>query len=71
MYHFRTQNGPFVLNKTFLSTNDCYHFHLPIGSFHCAKFKKIISVDPELRGCTVFVPKMAHFIKSEVLQKTC
>ena len=36
MCHFRDQNGPFVLNKTFLSTNHCYCFHLPIGPFHCA-----------------------------------
>ena len=25
-----------------------FYFHLPIGPFHCAKFKKILTVDPEL-----------------------
>ena len=38
--NFWTQNGPFVLNKFFFSTNHYYYFHLSIGPFHCAKFKK-------------------------------
>ena len=46
--HFWVQNDPFVLNKTFFDTNHYYYFHLPIGSFHCAKFKKILPADPEL-----------------------
>ena len=33
---------------------------LPIGPFHCAKFKKILTADPELWGCTIFEPKMVH-----------
>ena len=44
MCHFWTQNGPFVLNKIFLSTNHCYHFHLPIGLFYCTKFLKILAM---------------------------
>ena len=48
MCHFRAQNGPFFLNKIFFSTNHCYYFHLPIGLFHCAKFKKILKVDAEM-----------------------
>ena len=45
---FLTQNGPFVLNKIFFGTKHYYYFHLPIGPFHLAKFKKILTVDPEL-----------------------
>ena len=40
--------------------NHCYYFHLPIGPFHCAKFKKILTADPELWQCTIFGPKMVH-----------
>ena len=35
-----------------------YYFHLPIGPFHCAKFKEILTPDKEPWGCTVFGPKM-------------
>ena len=43
--NFWTQNGPFVLNKFFFSTNHYYYFHLSIGPFHCAKLK-ILTTDP-------------------------
>ena len=29
--------------------------------FHCAKFKKILTADPELWGCTICGPKMVIF----------
>ena len=45
MSHF-VQNGPFVLNKIFGTNHD--YFHPPIGLFHCAKFKKTFTADPEL-----------------------
>ena len=98
MCHFRAQNSPFVMNKTFLvqtiiitfiyllalfivqnvkkflqpiqsygdvpflcpqwsicqehffffGTNNYYYFHLTVGPFHRAKFKKILTADPEL-----------------------
>ena len=32
----------------FFGTNHYYYFHLPIGPFHCAKFKKIVAADREL-----------------------
>ena len=51
--------------QNFFGTNHYYYFHLPIGPFHCAKFKKILTADPELWGCTIFGPKMAHFPKWE------
>ena len=41
-------------------TNHYYYFHLPIGLFHCAKFKKILTVDPELWGFAIFRPKMVY-----------
>ena len=46
--------------KNFFGTNHYYHFHLPIDPFHCAKFKKILTADPELWGYTIFGPKMVH-----------
>ena len=49
MCHFQAQNGPLVLNIFFFfGTNRYYYFHLPIAPFHYAKFKKILTVDPEL-----------------------
>ena len=46
--------------QKFLGKNHCYNFHLPIGPFHCAKSKKILTADPELWQCTIFGPKMVH-----------
>ena len=44
----------------FFCTNHYYYFHLFIHPFHCAKFKKILTADPELWGCTIFGPKMVY-----------
>ena len=49
--------------QNFFGTNHYYYFHLPIGPFHCAKFKKILIADSELWGCTIFGPKTVHFPK--------
>ena len=46
--------------QNFFGTNHYYYFHLPIGPFHCAKFKKILTMDPELWGCATFGPKMVQ-----------
>ena len=51
---------PICPEQNFFGTNHYYYFHLPIGPFHCAKFKKILTADPELRGCAIFGPKMVH-----------
>ena len=40
MCHFWAQNGLFAPNKKFFGKDYKYHFHLPIGPFHCATFKK-------------------------------
>ena len=45
---------------TFLGTKNCYYFHLPLWPFHCAKFKRILTADPELRECTIFGSKIVH-----------
>ena len=60
MCHFQAQNSPICPKQIFFGTNHYYQFHLPIGPFHCAKFKKILTVDPELWRCTIFGPKMVH-----------
>ena len=72
MYHFWAQNGPFVLNNFFLVQTIIITFiYLPVGPFHCAKFKKILTTDSELWGCAIVGPKMAHLPKWEFFQKTC
>ena len=49
---------PICHEQFFSGTNYCYYFHLPIGSFHCVRFLKNLTVDPELWGCAIFRPKM-------------
>ena len=60
MSHFRVKKWPIWPKLIFLGTNHCHYFHLPIGPFHCAKFEKILTADPELWGCAIFGPKMVH-----------
>ena len=38
-------------------------FHVPISPFHSAKFKKILSADPEL---SIFGPKMVHLPQKKI-----
>ena len=63
MCHFWAQNGPFVMNKTFwykpllLLSSTYWPFSL------CKIYENsssILAADPELRGCTIFGPKMVH-----------
>ena len=51
---------PIFHEQNFFGTNHYYYFHLLIGPFHCAKFKKILTADPELWGCAILGPKMVH-----------
>ena len=61
MHHFWTQNGPFAPNNFFLE-NYYYHSHLPISSFHCAKFKKNSSSRSRVtRMCKSRVMRMCNF----------
>ena len=66
MCHFRTQNGPFIMNKFFLVQTIIITF---IYHFHYAKFKKILTEDPELWGCTIFGPKMVHLPQTNFFWK--
>ena len=58
---------PICPEQNFFGTNHYYYFHLPIGPFHCAKFKKILTTDPELWRCTIFGPKVVHFPQTNFL----
>ena len=49
--------------ESFFEKNYEYHFHLPIGPFHSAKFLKNSSNGSRVMRCTIFGPKMAHFPK--------
>ena len=57
---FSSQKWPICHEQCFFDTNLYYYFHLPIGLFHCAKFKKILKVDPELWRCSISGPKLVH-----------
>ena len=59
MCHFRAQNCPFVLNKIFLVQIIITFIYL-LALFIVQNFKKILTVNPELWGCTIFGPKMVH-----------
>ena len=45
---FSGPKWPICPEQIFFGTNHYYYFHLPIGPFHCAKFLKIYTADPEL-----------------------
>ena len=66
MCHFQTQNGPFIMNKFFLVQTIIITF---IYHFHYAKFKKILTEDPELWGCTIFGPKIVHLPQTNFFWK--
>ena len=59
--------------QNFFGINHYYYFHLPIGSFHCAKFEKILTADPVMRMsflgpewsiCPKFL--LAHFFHTQL-----
>ena len=58
--HFRAQNGPFALNKKSLVQAINIIFIYLLAPFIVQSFKKILTADPELWGCAIFGPKMAH-----------
>ena len=68
--HFRAQNGPFALNKKSLVQAINIIFIYLLAPFIVQSFKKILTADPELWGCTIFGPKMAHLPKREFFHKT-
>ena len=65
MHHFWPQNGLFAQNSFFfLKIINTIPIYL-LAPFIVQNFK-ILPVDPELLGCAIFGPQMAHFS-----QKTC
>ena len=55
----------------FFVTTHYYYLHLPIGHFHCAKFKKVLTADPELRDVQFLGPNWSIFPYKNIFQKTC
>ena len=39
---------PICPEQRFFGINHCYYFELPIGYFHCAKFKRNLTMDSQL-----------------------
>ena len=39
---------PICHEQHFFGTNNYYYFHRSIGPFHCAKFKNVLTAEPEL-----------------------
>ena len=48
---------PICHKQKIFGTNHYCYFHLLVRDFHCAKFKKSLIADPELRGCAFLGPK--------------
>ena len=65
MCHFWAQNGPFAPNKNFFWKIINIILIYLLAPFIVQNFKKILPADPELWGCAIFGPKMAHFPKWE------
>ena len=57
--HFRAQNDPFVLSNIFLVQTIITFIYL-LALFIVQNFKKILTANPKLWGCTIFGPKMVH-----------
>ena len=63
---FSCPKWPICHEQSLLGTNHYHYFHLPIGPFHCVKFQKILTADPELWGYTIFGPKMVRLPQTKV-----
>ena len=62
MRYFWIQNGPFAPNNFFRKTIIIIPISL-LAPFIVQNLKEILLVDPELRGCAIFGPKISHFPK--------
>ena len=60
MCHFRAQNTPICHEQNVLVQTIIITFIYPLALFIGQNFKKILTADPELWGCTIFGPKMVH-----------
>ena len=63
---FSGPKWPICSEQNFFGRNHYYYFHLPISPFHYVKFKKILTAEPELWQCTIFVPKMVHLLQTKM-----
>ena len=63
MQHFGAKIGLFAPNKNVFGKNEQYHFHLPIGPIHCAKFFKNSYNGSRVMWMCHFGSKMTHLPK--------
>ena len=66
MRHFWAENGPLAPNNFFFEKIIIIILIYLLAPFIVQNYKKILPADPELRGCEIFGPKMAHFHKWEM-----
>ena len=62
---FWVQNGPFAPNKYFLGEKLLILFSSTYWPISLCKIFKILTIDPEFWGCTIFGPKMGPFAKTK------
>ena len=70
VYHFRDQNGPFVLNKIFLVQTIIITFIYLLAFFIVQNLKKFFQEIQSYENAQFLGPK-AHFPKWDFFQKTC
>ena len=63
--HFQAQNGPFASNKNILVKVINITFIYILSPFIVQNSKKNLIADPELTGCAIFGPRMAHFCSNK------
>ena len=66
MYHFWVQKGPFSANKVFLVRAINITFIYFLTPFNGQNFKQILTEDPELLGCVIFVHKMVNLLQARI-----
>ena len=66
---FSSPKWPICPERNSFATNHCYYFDLPIGPFHCAKFKNILTAEAELWRYAIFGPKMVHLRQKKFFWK--
>ena len=62
---FSGPKWPICPEQKIFGTNHYNYLHLLTDPFHCAKFKKILTADLELCGCTIFGPTMVHLLQTK------
>ena len=57
VHHFWDQNSPFVQNNFFFWYKPLLLLSSTYDPFHCVKFKRNLTMGPELWRCTIYGPK--------------